>query len=60
MAHDLYTRLAAEAARVEGSEHGPGTPNGEDRRFPPGTIYTASIETIDNDWAGALLVANGP
>lgn len=40
---DLYEFLSEEA---------PGNPNDP---IPPGTVYTASVETIDNDRSGMLL-----
>lgn len=52
MPDDLYTHL---------SEQAPGAEDGrEDKKDPPGTVYTASIETIDNDRAGSLLGVSGP
>lgn len=52
MPDDLYTHL---------SDHLPTDDDGrEDKKDPPGTIYTASIETIDNDRAGSLLGPAGP
>ncbi|MHA6510847.1 hypothetical protein [Tessaracoccus sp. Y1736] len=40
---DLYEFLSEDAPRMP---HNP---------IPPGTIYTASVETIDNDRSGSLL-----
>jgi hypothetical protein len=50
MPDDLYARLAESPAAREGRED----------RDPPGTLHTASIETIDNDRAGSLLGPVGP
>ena len=50
MPDDLYARLSEPATDGEGRED----------RDPPGTLHTASIETIDNDRAGSLLGPVGP
>lgn len=53
MTDDLYTRLA-KPSRLDPATSTDRNPN-PTRRPRPGTIYTASIETIDNDYVGALL-----
>ncbi|MCX4878103.1 hypothetical protein [Streptomyces sp. NBC_00847] len=47
---DLYDLFAARKPEVTGSPSSTPPPT-------PGTIHTASIETIDNDRAGMLLGA---
>lgn len=46
---DLYDLLATRAP--EGNDPAASTPPPSN----PGTVYTASVETIDNDRAGTLL-----
>ncbi|MER8226313.1 hypothetical protein ABTZ58_38610 [Streptomyces sp. NPDC094143] len=46
---DLYDLLATRAS--EGSDSAASTPPPSN----PGTVYTASVETIDNDSAGIFL-----
>ncbi|MFE7854046.1 hypothetical protein [Streptomyces sp. NPDC057403] len=51
--HDLYDLFAVRTSEVtcQASSTPPPAPP------TPGTVYTASIETIDNDRAGVLLGA---
>jgi hypothetical protein len=52
MPDDLYAFLARQPANPNEPEQRPGTGPDEHR---PSTIYTASVETIDNDRATSLL-----
>ncbi len=60
MTHDLYTRLAEGPFDPGPSASGSRGEAQGARRFPPSTVYTASIETIDNDYLGSLLHLIGP
>jgi len=54
MPNDLYAFLARQPVNPNEPERRPGA--GPDERRPsPSTIYTASVETIDNDRATSLL-----
>lgn len=54
MPNDLYTLLSQEPPVLTTADtRFPGDPKPERPR--PGTHYTASIETVDNDHAGLLL-----
>lgn len=54
MPDDLYAFLARRPANQNEPERQPGT--GPDESRPrPSTVYTASVETIDNDRATSLL-----
>ncbi len=55
MPDDLYIRLA-EVPPLPG----PAATTPDRDQDPPGTAYTASIETVDTDYVGSLLYFVGP
>lgn len=60
MGNDLYTRLAEVPTEPSLNLSDAAARRDEKTPYPPGTRYTASIETIDNDYVASLLGQLGP